>query len=287
MRGNKIIPLALFFFSCLMARPYFDILESGELRVAMRVRTGVLNPDLKSGFHYDLAKAFALSHGRLQIKLIQKAAIKDYFDPALFDEVDLVADNLTVTAERSEKVDFVPVMPTSYVLVSPKGRSARVAKGNLGDQIIIVCQDTSYYAAIKANESDRLWGKKYRYFFSATANDQVADLMAGKGTLTILDANLALPFIENVDQLENASIGSVERIGWAVPKGTTALAKELSAFMGQIKRSGAFQEIWAKNSPRLVYSEYLKLLDARDEDFEIPNRGEIERIIRERVVPSP
>ncbi|MBN8216233.1 MAG: transporter substrate-binding domain-containing protein [Spirochaetes bacterium] len=286
MLGRILLPIALL-LGLLSARPYFDILESGELRVGIRVRTGVLGADLKSGFHYDLAKAFALEHGRLAVKLVVKTAIKDYFAPGIWDEVDVVADNLTQTAERLEKVDFVTVMPTSYVLVVPKGRTAREAKATLSAQKIIVCQDTSYFNEIRANESDRIWGKKYQYFFSATANDQVADLLAGKGTVTILDANLALPFINEIDQLENASIGTVQKIGWAVPKGQTSLAARLGPFFSTIKRSGAFQELWSKASPRLSYLEYLKLLDARDDDFDIPHRGEIDKLIRERLATPP
>lgn len=241
------------------ARSWEEIAASKELRIGIRVREGVLSPEKNSGFHYDLARAFAKKQG-LTLKLVVKNGINDYFVDGLWNEVDVVCDNITILPERAEKMKFVEFLAIKQILVTKKGHIPLTSITRLADETIIVSKDSSYYVEIQKKESENKL--TFKYFFSASTADQIKDLMAGKGTVTILDSNLAAEKLLEDELSLHKAISARQMIGWGVEKSQAGLAAKLTEFLEESRRdvkSGLFANVWTKYIQGISYDEYLKI----------------------------
>ncbi|MBN8217546.1 MAG: transporter substrate-binding domain-containing protein [Spirochaetes bacterium] len=256
---NRILPLLLLCASLFAARSWEEIVASKELRIAIRVREGVLSPEKNSGFHYDLARAFAKKQG-LTLKLVVKSTLNDYFTSGLFNEADVVCDNVTILPERAEKMKFVEFLAIKQILVTKKGHIPLTTLARLADETIIVAKDSSYYAGIQEKEKEAKVA--FKYFFSATTADQIKDLMADKGTVTILDSNLAAEKLLEDELSLHKAISARQMIGWGVEKSQATLALKLTEFLEEARRdakSGLFSNVWTKYIQGISYDEYLKI----------------------------
>ncbi len=240
----------------LSARSWDDIVASKELRIATRVREGVMSKEQNSGFHYDLARAFAKKNG-LELKLVVKSSLTDYLTASIFTEADIIVDNLTTNAERADKMSFSEIIPIKQILVTMAGHIPLRRIPQLTDETIVVAKDSSYYIEVQKREKEN--SAVFKYAFSASTADQLTDLAAGKGTVTILDSNLAaLSLTDGKYQLHGA-ISPKQSIAWGVEKGQSKTAEKIASFITEVKNNGTFSKTWDKYIEGISYEDYLKL----------------------------
>ncbi|MBL8994206.1 MAG: transporter substrate-binding domain-containing protein [Spirochaetia bacterium] len=237
-------------------RSWEQITSSKELRVGIRVREGVMSAEKNSGFHYDLARAFAKKNN-LELKLVVKQNLQDYFSGSVFSECDIVADNVTILSDREKSMDFAELLPIKQILVSKKGHTPVRNVKLLADDTIIVAKDSAYYPSIQAKEKEA--GVVFKYFFSSSAADQLKDLMAEKGTITILDSNLAALSLTDGALTLHGAVSAKQFVGWGFEKGQSKTGEAVKAFVSEAKSSGTFSKIWDKYIEGISYEDYLKL----------------------------
>ena len=272
-----IFAFIILFTSFLSARTYHEIIKSGQLNVGIRVRNGVLSADKTSGFHYDFIKAFAIKNG-LTLNLVIKKQISDYFQDDTFKNIDIIVDNLSFTEKRAEKIDFIPLFEYYEIIVSAPDRKTPYKKIN--DEVIIVAKNSTYHKTMKKKESF-FFKTKLNYFYSKTTGDQYQDLLDGKGTVTLLDSNLAVLRIKDISQIRYSTMASdLNKICWAVSKNGGVLAYYIKQYLTHAKLSGLFGEIWDVYSPKVSYSQYLAVLELT-QDKTIPFQKEINNMIEE------
>jgi len=262
------------------AREYHDILKSKNIKVGIRVRDGVYDSAKKKGFHHDLINFFAIENNNITVELIVKTQMDEYFNQNIFKECDIVVDNITITDERKQKMDFVTIHPVKEVLVTMPEASAIKKLFSLRKETIVVAKDCTYYKSIKFIEDNSIYKGRFKYFFSATPQAQMQDLRDGKGTVTILDANLALLFVQNRKQITHTTISEEGQIGWGVSKGTPLLLKKVQQFIDDSKKNGLFDRVWSTHFP-ISYAEYLYIIQTDDADKEELAEDEREKLLRE------
>lgn len=252
-----VAAVGLTVLTSLSARPWSEIQSSGELRVAIRVRDGVMNKDQQSGLHYDLIRQFAKENGGLKIKVVLKDKLGDYFDGSVFKTADVVVDNVTITDDRAAKMDFVEVFPVRQILVTMKGHTPIRRNSQLQDETIIVAKDSSYEATVAKIEKDGTY--VFKYFKSANTADQLKDLADGKGTVTVLDSNLAAGSLQDSKIQLHGGIGPKQMVGWGAEKGNKAFTDKLNAFLNKANKDKSLDKIWDKYIEGLTYQDYLTL----------------------------
>lgn len=257
---HRLSLLTLLALSPLMAaRSWDQITTSKELVVGTRVREGVMTAEKNAGFHYDLIRAFAKKHG-LNVKVVVKTTLQDYFNDTIFNEVDVVCDNVTVLPERAAKMKFTEFLPIKQILVTKKGHIPLTTLSRLADETIIVAKDSSYYGEIQKREKES--GLTFKYFFSANTGEQVNDLNADKGTVTILDSNLAAFLLLSSDLSLHKAVSPRQSIGWGTPLDQAAIAGKLSEFLEEARKdvkAGPFANIWTKYIEGISFEDYLKI----------------------------
>ena len=279
MKIKSTLVFLCFFGVFLSAREYHEILKSKTLKVGIRVREGVLDSEMKAGFHHDLIQFFAVENNNLTVELVIKESLNDYFTGNIFNDCDIVVDNLTATPKRRKYMDFVQVIPGKEVLVTLPDASVIKKLFTLRKEKIIVSKSSSYFETIKSIENNSLYKGKYQYYFSASPADQLKDLESGKGTVTILDANLALFYVKDKKQLVHATISDEQVIGWGIPKEAKIFSQKLNKFINDSKASGLFQKVWKKYY-QITYDDYLYIIQTDDQAKSELRETESERLER-------
>ncbi|HMB01592.1 MAG TPA: transporter substrate-binding domain-containing protein [Spirochaetota bacterium] len=253
---KKLLIINFLLLSILTARSWKDIKRSDTLKVGIRIRKGVLNEDKKSGFHHDLIKEFAENHD-LELELVIKKNIDEYFSGDIFNECDVIADNVTIRPEREKKMNFVKVLPIKQILVTLQGHERIKSLNQLTKETIIIYKGSSYYKNIKQKEKDV--GETFSYYHSDSTDDQMKDLKNKKGTVTILDSNLAAIYIIDPEQILHAAVSSKEYIGWGTDKSNEDLQEELKKFIQTAKEGDTFSDTWDKYIEGIEFTDYLMI----------------------------
>lgn len=240
----------------LSARPLSEIKKSGELKAAMRVREGVLDKSLTSGFHYDIINAFCQAQG-VKLKIVVKENLSDYFSGKIFNECDVVVDNITVLPDRQKHMEFVEIIPIKQILVTKQDHAPIASMAAITKDTIVVAKDSSYYENIKIKEKEA--AAIFKYHFSSSTATQIDDLLAGKGTVTILDANLAAQKLTDAKLMLHRAISGKQSIAWGHSAKDKDLGKALLEYIQKIKTDGTLGKIWDKHIEGIDFQSYLKI----------------------------
>lgn len=253
---KSLIILLLVLSTSLFGRTLDEIKASGTLKIAIRVRDGVLNENKTSGFHYDLIKKFCELHS-VKPELIIKTALDEYFTKPIFQEADIVVDNITITPEREKVMKFVKVLPVKQILISKKGHAPIFQFSQLAQEVIVVNKGSSYYTRLQ--ELEKRNATIFNYYFSETTQAQLADMLAGKGTLTVLDSNLASLHLTSSDLQPQRAISPREDIGWGYELSNTTVGDALAAFVQSAKDNNVVSTIWDEYFEGIDYKTYLSI----------------------------
>ena len=150
-------------------------------------------------------------------------------------EVDVVAENMSITPEREEIVGFsIPILQTSDVLISGKnGPDISNLENLAGTEFIVLAGSTYAELAheIVAKYPDA--NLSVREVYLTTDRDTLFDMVADvDNAVTILHQNLAEETLLYRNDLKTgASVGTKENIGWAVRKDSVRLKNRMNNFL--------------------------------------------------------
>ena len=231
------------------------------------------------GFEHDLVQKLAENLGITPVFILVNS-ISDMFVLLNEKKGDLIAFNLTITKERTEKLAFVNYYNTTkQVLVQRKPDNWRrmmyhqIEKELIRDPVdligktIVVRSSSSYIPRLK-NLSEEIGGdiNIVEAEPELTIEDLIEQVTNGEIDYTISDENIALlneASHNNIDVKTDISLS--QRIAWGVRKSSTELLDTINHWLDSIKSTEYFAVTYNryyKNRyayKRRVTSEYLLL----------------------------
>lgn len=210
------------------------IKAKGVLRALVQESDEGLHADPRSATaQRDRVEAFARRHG-LKAEFIR---IDDFGDliPALVEgRGDVIADDLTVTESRSQRVDFTrPIATASELVVGRRGADNPRSVEALEGLTVQVLGSTSFHETLQALKQEKLPSLVIDAVTEHVEPESlVYDVSQGKRPLTVIDSHtmkLIETYNEDVEALFPIAEG--RQIAWAVRKNNPTLKAALDAFI--------------------------------------------------------
>ena len=297
MRINAIICTALLLLVCALGigRDLFDVLGTKELRVGIRnISSEVVyfpNNENRPGFCFELAKEFADYLG-VNVKIIEFDDLYDYFDDGTFDNVDIIADILTITDARKKVMNLVPFIENGEVLFGRIGESVSKLEDLKGKRVLVL-EDFVFFNLLKTELDNAKIGYVVNRVYPKDndlkyLNDNYTK--ASKNVVEILLVSKDFEYYDYFDYVQviqkNADVGIVDTfsfaqkyfntlflkqnivplmmlrketgyLGFGFSKSSPLLAKEFERFLAYAKSSGMFNKLF-KRYMTIDYNDYLK-----------------------------
>lgn len=210
------------------------------------------------GYQYELLQELADHLGK-RLEVIVDNNLNEKFDRILTGDVDLIAANLTITAERKKIADFtIPHGQTRQVLVQRKPQNwenlseRSVEKHLIRNQLdlagkVIHVQEHSAYSERIKNLAEEIGDT----IFIETMKKEVEELidMVAKGEIdyTVCDENLARlneSYYENLDI--KTPLSFPQHFAWAVSKGNEQLLNDINSWFDNYKTTRRYKAIYNK-----------------------------------------
>ncbi len=232
------------------------------------------------GYQYELMKLFADHIGvKLEIKVSNN--LNESFDALINGDSDLIAKSLTVTKERSQKVDFTnPIMQTRQVLVQRKPADwyllseAELERALLRNQLDLAgktvhVQKSSAYASRLKSLSDEI-GDTINIIETNYETEQlIAMVVNGTIDYTVSDENIAMVNQTYYPVIDiKTAVSFSQNLAWAVKNGNKQLLDELNSwlegFTGTIESNLLYAKYFRNpRSARFVASDYFAITSGR------------------------
>lgn len=240
-----------------------EIKEDGKLRVLITYSSTsyFLYKGQPLGFEYELLERLA-EHLGLQLELIVADDLDAQFDQLVNGNVDLLADGMTITQDRKERVNFTDYLYlVKQVLVQKKPDNWRnLSWSNLQKQLIhdpieligdtvTVRRSSSYYERL-VNLSNEIGGEIIvdTTISGEISTDEIIKMVAeGKIKYTVADDNLAkinssyYPILDISVQLSFS-----QRIAWAVNKEAPELLNAINDWIETERKQTDYYVIYNK-----------------------------------------
>lgn len=239
-----------------------DIRKSGKLRaiVGNSSTSYFIYRGKPMGFEYELLEMFANDMG-LELEVVIPDNMNDVIDQLNRGEGDIIAASLTITNERSEKVDFSShLLTTRQVLVQRKPENwERMSMLQMNSKLIrnqialigetvSVRRNSSFYSRLHSL-SDEIGGEILietvpGQYDTEELIKQVAD---GIIDYTVADeqiAQLNATYYPNIDV--KTPISFPQRIAWACRKNSPQLQKALNKWLEEKRRTSVFNYLKKK-----------------------------------------
>ena len=212
------------------------------------------------GYEYELLEALA-KHLNVELEIVIVQDMDQIFDMLNRGEGDIIADNLTITKEREELVDFtVPHNTTRQVLVQKKPLNWQQLKIHelekklirdplgLAGKEVHVRRESSYYSRLQ-NLSDEIGAdiKIVEAPGDMETEELIMRVSEGKIPYTIADENIAqlnLQYYNNLDV--KTAVSFSQNIAWAVRKSSPKLHMAVNAWIRSMKKEPAYYAIYNK-----------------------------------------
>ncbi|HON19683.1 MAG TPA: transporter substrate-binding domain-containing protein, partial [Salinivirgaceae bacterium] len=281
MRRNfRFLSLAimLFLLALLFSRIDFStILKSKKPKVKFRTLSEIIDSDTLRvlhdhnainyfsyrghvmGFHYDMATELA-KHLGVKMKVMLCNNFDEAFELVNKGEVDLVAMNLSVTPERSQRVSFtIPYSVSRQVLVQRKPANwQQLTRNELMQRMIrfpgdlarkeIYVQAGTIHEQRLINLCKEIGDTIYVKIIPGYSTEQLISMVAN-GTIdfTVSDEDVAMlneTFYENLDIQTPLSVRY--DLAWAVAKGNSTLLDTVNLWLETFIRSANFKVLYQK-----------------------------------------
>jgi polar amino acid transport system substrate-binding protein len=193
------------------------------------------------GFDVDLMKALGKQMG-MEVQVVNTAF--DGLIPALESgQIDAIASAMTITEERSKKVNFSKPYYKSGLSIVVKGDNSAVKsfKDLEGKRIAVQIGTTG------AEEAKKIKDAKVREFNSAS--EAYLELKAGGADAVVNDLPVNEYYLAKGGSKDAKLVGEVlnsEEYGVAVTKKNTELAGKINKAMDEIKQNGEYAKIYEK-----------------------------------------
>ncbi len=197
-----------------------------------------------AGYDMDLIKAVADKAG-YDVEIMNMGF--DALIPALSaNTIDVIASGLSITPERSKKVDFTTPYYTS-------GLSYLIRKNDAGT-IKSFADLTGKRLAVQIGTTGAAYAKNVKDAKVSAFNttDQAfMDLNAMNSDAVVLDRPVLAYFLKTKPRVAknltlSSEVADAEEFGFAVKKGNQALLQKLNAALDELKKSGEFEKIHGK-----------------------------------------
>lgn len=216
-----------------------EILASRKLVVAFRDRKFIYQEGGEKQFMHALAEEFADYIG-VSLEYVVTPALNKYWEtadgdiardssytPDWFNYFDVACDIFSPLEWRQNKINFVPVYPSDYSVISRKDRPI-YSISDLKNLKCVTNKGSSYEDILNKNNLPN--------FYYESANNFLSDVQSGKADYTIMDN--AFSELINYPELESKiSLGNVD-ICWGIRKDQPKLQAELKKFMTISKNKG-------------------------------------------------
>ncbi|MCL4721961.1 MAG: membrane-bound lytic murein transglycosylase MltF [Gammaproteobacteria bacterium] len=247
MRAALIILLGVALSTC--ARPpslLEEVRALGELRVVTRNSpiTYYLGPAGPEGPEYDLVRGFADRLG-VRLKLVEADRFGDLLGEVENGRAHLAAAGLTVTADRSRRVDFAPpYQQVNQLLVYHRSRSAPRSTADLAGKRLEVVARSSYVDALnraRATVPALAWTEDPW----SDAGELLNRVESGDADFTVVDSNLFAIFQRYHPELRVAfNLSEGDALAWAFQRrGDRSIIDEAAAYLAEIERSAALAPV--------------------------------------------
>jgi len=240
-----------------------EIKEDGKLRVLITYSSTsyFLYKGQAMGFEYELLERLA-EHLGLKLELIVADDLDAQFDQLVQGDVDLLADGMTITQDRKERVNFTDYLYlVKQVLVQKKPDNwRRISWSNLQKQLVhdpieligdtvTVRKSSSYYERL-VNLSDEIGGKINvdTTISGEISTDEIIKMVAeGKIKYTVADDNLAKINASYFPILDiDVQVSFSQRIAWAVNKKAPKLLESINDWIEQERKQTDYYVIYNK-----------------------------------------
>ncbi len=271
-----------------MARSLAEIIQSKQLRVCIAPShpavAQVTPPNCQENCQFkgtavEAAQAFgsALGHGvQTKMRRIQweeqfsnkqgQTVREASYTPQLLasGECDVFPSNLTKTAWRSTKMDFVILFPNRIMVIVHKSNKARFRQvADLAGKNGAIEKDTSYHTWLDQQNLGQLAANPIRLQFMLTAETMHA-VDQGKFDFTMADADVAIWSTRELKQISAAfPVGNSDEVGWAFRKQDKDLQAAAQQFFDAQRKEpdSPLNAIWRKNFGRSL-TEFIELMAA-------------------------
>jgi membrane-bound lytic murein transglycosylase F len=212
------------------------------------------------GYEYELLEKLA-DHLGVELEIVIVQDLNEIFGMLNRGEGDIIADNLTITKERDELVDFTaPHNLTKQVLIQKKPGNWRYLSAEQLEKNLIrnpidligkevhVRRESSYYTRLN-HLSDEIGGN-INIVESAgetETEELIMNVALGKIPYTVADENIALmnkPYYPDIDI--STALSFPQRIGWAVRSDSPQLLAAVNEWIFKMKKDPDFYVIYDK-----------------------------------------
>jgi len=255
-----------------------DIREKGKLTVVTEYNSisYFIYRGQPMGFQYQMLQELA-NYLDLELDVKVSNNLDKNFKDLASGDVDLIAMNLTVTSERSEKVNFtIPHMQTRQVLVQRKPKNWKVMNDkqieewlirnqlDLAGKVVYV-QRGSVYASRLKTLSDEIGGGIEIREVDIESEQLVHRVAMGEIDYTVCDENVGMVNATYFPQLDiSTAISFPQNVAWAVRFGSVDLKNEIDNWLFEFKKSREYAILYNKyfnnrQSVFIVSSDYYAL----------------------------
>ena len=212
------------------------------------------------GYQYEMLQYLA-AQLNVKLELVAENNLEKAFQMLEKGEVDLIANNLTITSKRKEKYSFtVPHGQTRQVVVQrkqsePSDTMLIVNPLDLGGKIVYV-QEGSASAQRLRNLSDEIGTPIVIVEMPNYQADQLIELVAnGDIDYTVCDEDIALvnaAIHGNVDA--STAVSFPQNVAWAVRPGAEKLLAELDTWLSTFTKTAEYKMIYRRyyENPRIA-----------------------------------
>jgi membrane-bound lytic murein transglycosylase F len=212
------------------------------------------------GYEYDLLVEYA-EYLNVHLEMVVAKNQDEYFRILNRGKADIIADQLTITRKRQEKVSFTDHYTTvNQVLVQRKPENWwKLTKDELDRRLIrnpidligkeVHVRRNSTYDMRLQNLSDEIGGDiVIKHHDGHQSVDELIQMVSnGKIDYTVADNPIALmnaTYFKNIDI--ETEISFPQRIAWAVRKTSPELLTSINEWMARMKKQGHYQAIYNK-----------------------------------------
>jgi membrane-bound lytic murein transglycosylase F len=202
------------------------------------------------GFQLELLEDFASELG-LKLEVLVTNNLDDDIELLKQGGCDIIAQNLNVTSDLSEEVDFtIPISQTRQVLVQRKsgGDNDLLVRSqlNLQGKTIFVTRNMAYLQRLR-NLIDET-GVQMRIVEVSESSEQLISMVSsGDIDYTVCDENIVTANAEYFKNIDYSTPLSFEQnVAWAVRKDSKEFLQQLNSWLGRFKKTNRYAMLYAK-----------------------------------------
>ncbi len=233
------------------------------------------------GFQYELLQQLA-NHLSVRLEVRVSKSLNESFALLRTGEADLIAQNLTVTKDRLQMVDFTePLLQSRQVLVQRKPKdwqkmnaqdleARMIASPTDLKGVAVYVMRGSAAASRLRNLSEEIGGDINMIEVDESPEQLIGLVSEGELPYTVCDEIIARVNSRYYPDLDiTVPVSLQQNMAWAVRKGSTTLLDELNNWLTDFKQTRKYKALYTK------YFESDKTVTMVESDFYAINTGKI------------